>query len=164
MSRDTHRQHWNEQHMLRAAERGKRSNNFFRAVLGLAALIPAESCNNDAPRDSRDISNPEMASSTMEKNFPERYNLDIRLPMDAHSFLQIVQRLGLRYQVCGRNDDDIGMPSSHHVPPIDLSRAQVCYEIFGRVYSSGVAESWRAFEDERHQIFHIEPVYAYPGL
>lgn len=157
--------------MLMAARTGRRRNGIAGVSSFLMCLVTLPGCGlADGDREANGhgqanaMTQSGMAAGPGEMTLAEKYKLNIHLPMREDEFLQILEQLGLYYQICGRRGSSVGLPVARHETSIDLSNAQTCYEIDGdRNLSGGRAEAWRAFADRQGRIFYVEAAYSYPA-
>lgn len=129
-------------------------------------LIPAglllSACDQRHDKDEQPINRSNIVAGYGEQTFPEKYGLQITLPISEPDFLAILNRLRLRYVVCGERGTALDIPPLRHPTTVDLSKAQKCYEIDGdRDVTKHMREAWRAFTDQQHQIYYIENVFSY---
>jgi hypothetical protein len=164
LSWHAHRESGNEQYMLRVGSKGRHGEKLVRVLPCLMYLIFLPGCDFANNPQANAMIHSTMVAGPGETTFAAKYNLDIHLPMGEDEFLQILRRLRLHYQICGRRNTDIGLPPARHDTSIDMTQAETCYEIYGdHRLPRGAAEAWRAFSDQQHRIFYVETAYAYPA-
>ena len=99
-----------------------------------------------------------------EKDFAEKYDLKIVLPMPEAEFIAILARLKLQYDVSGERGTDRGVPPPRQSKFVDPAKMQRVYQIYGdRDMVRRVGEYYWAYVDMNHQVVHIENEFAYTG-
>jgi hypothetical protein len=98
-----------------------------------------------------------------EKTFEEKYGLKISLPMPENQFVALLDRLKLRYHIAGQRPGIIPVP--FHCRPVDLSRMQKAYQIYGKQFDSVrvLGEAYHAYVNEDGSVVCLENRFVYEG-
>lgn len=133
-------------------------------VMFVGLLSMACTANPGNQNGTQKMKRTDIVAGYGEVTFSQRYNVKLDLPIAEDSFIALLRRLGLHYQLCGRRGSGAGIPPARQQTTVDLSKAETCYEVDGdRDPVRHVGQAWRAFADRNHQIFYIENVFAYTG-
>lgn len=135
-------------------------------VAFLSVMLLCASCEQSSwgRNGSSTMTNVNIVAGPGERTFTEKYGLTIGLPMSEKSFLEILDRLQLRYETYGRPGSNEEIPPSHWSNELDLSKIQGCYQIYGdvdRVHRVG--EIYRAYVDMDRRVVYIENAFSYTG-
>jgi hypothetical protein len=99
-----------------------------------------------------------------EASFPERYRVEVRLPMAEAEFVALLRRLNLHYQLCGERGTAIPPPPARQATTVDLTRVSKCYEIDGEVDPARhIGKRYRAFLDDSGRVIYLENAFSYTG-
>lgn len=99
-----------------------------------------------------------------EKTFAEKYDLTVTLPTPESSFLEILKRLNLQYEVYGKRGSAGMIPTPRKPALVDIDNIQKVYQIYGEVNrEKGTGEMYWAYVDMEHQVVYIENRFSYTG-
>lgn len=135
----------------------------FTAIV-IAAFSTSYRQMNDGGYGKKSMKSTDIVAGDNEKNFSERYNVTIRLPMSKSRFLTLLNELGLHYESCGERGIGTGLPVPRHTPTVDLSIAQRCIEVDGDIDARRhIGKRYRAYMNKNDQVFYIENAFSYTG-
>lgn len=111
--------------------------------------------------DPKLSSSPNIVAGPAEQTFSQRYHIRLVLPMDEGSFVRLLHRLKLDYEVFGERGTPREIPPLRHSKNIELREIMKCLQIYGNDKHVG-REIYRAYIDNKGRVVYVENAFAYP--